>query len=686
MKNARTYLQLKNNICEDISTIPFFNSSKTGYRKYDEVLTSREASDEYNMKVDIVQMSPREYFEACADIFNNSLGAQLNQIKYDTQIFDDILSVYKNGESLFMPILDFTKPKAEQDGRHRMYVAAKLFGWDAKQPVAVFTVKDKNKAEDEINRTNELVIEHKLYRALHGFEGFTFDDINDFREVITHAINQEFNSNHVPIIFDETGTDYIVEVNGVSYYIDKDSITIGDGADNNVLLDKIEESLIEEYLIEDIASVKARYPKIDDETFMQILSIDPTYKKEVDSVGTYGKWLLDLYGRVGDSVFVSADELTNNLQWFDTNKRYLPTDKRDVNRLKTVRDLSELVSDSEVELSHRQQVRQAQKDRKNADINKDAKKVFEDDEWVVYIPETYAASCKLGQDTTWCTASTESVMYFRNYTKDGPLYININKKNREKYQFHFESEQFMDKNDEEIDIQSFFKENPSLAEFYASVGYEEYATDFYSVLDKWVVEHSVQNEGGKGRILELTTQEIISELESILRHIKDGNNVDAFYGISLVIKDVREVPHYLFNFITFKNIELNNITYVGSLSFDNCTCDNLIIKDVDKISGNAFRSINVKNTITIDNVGTMYMRAFNGEKYKKLIIKGYVKLMYLAFNEAPKNAEVIFEEHDGWYVKTSTNKEKEVPPEWFNDTKDGVDVILPRIYGNINAQ
>jgi hypothetical protein len=43
------------------------------------------------------------------------------------------------------------------------------------------------------------------------------------------------------------------------------------------------------------------------------------------------------------------------------------------------------------------------------------------------------------------------------------LYININKHNREeKYQFHFESDSFMDKDDEEIDIKEFFMDNPTL--------------------------------------------------------------------------------------------------------------------------------------------------------------------------------------------------------------------------------
>ena len=47
------------------------------------------------------------------------------------------------------------------------------------------------------------------------------------------------------------------------------------------------------------------------------------------------------------------------------------------------------------------------------------------------------------------------------------MYININKHNHsEKYQFHFESKQFMDKNDRSIDIYTFFEEYPKLEDFY----------------------------------------------------------------------------------------------------------------------------------------------------------------------------------------------------------------------------
>ena len=63
--------------------------------------------------------------------------------------------------------------------------------------------------------------------------------------------------------------------------------------------------------------------------------------------------------------------------------------------------------------------------------------------------EMYGVACDLGSGTSWCTATGNTKTWFDRYAKDGPLYIFIGP-NGEKYQFHYESEQYMDKNDRSI--------------------------------------------------------------------------------------------------------------------------------------------------------------------------------------------------------------------------------------------
>lgn len=77
--------------------------------------------------------------------------------------------------------------------------------------------------------------------------------------------------------------------------------------------------------------------------------------------------------------------------------------------------------------------------------------LYEDDDWLIVSPQSYEASCYWGKDTQWCTATRSSRMYYDSYTERGKLYININKKSGEKYQFHFESNSFMNSKDITID-------------------------------------------------------------------------------------------------------------------------------------------------------------------------------------------------------------------------------------------
>ena len=219
-------------------------------------------------------------------------------------------------------------------------------------------------------------------------------------------------------------------------------------------------------LYEDIESMKKYYPNIKDEDFLSLIELDPTYIPGSDVAGTYGKWLLSLAnaGRLDNKGHV-RDLLTR----FESEKKNLRN--KDIMSYRSLEAVDQMLDnpDSYVAQSHRQEVRQRQRDRRSVDLDKDAEKVYEDDKWEVWIPKTYAASCRLGQGAAWCTASTESDYYYNMYKNryGGDYYININKSNpEEKYQFHFESNQFMDKEDYEIDLRDFLDANPGLKEFY----------------------------------------------------------------------------------------------------------------------------------------------------------------------------------------------------------------------------
>jgi hypothetical protein len=115
----------------------------------------------------------------------------------------------------------------------------------------------------------------------------------------------------------------------------------------------------------------------------------------------------------------------------------------------------------------------------NVELEKSTESTFEvpEDAEVLYngplgllaIPKTEKASCELGSGTRWCTASSENNM-FQYYSKDEPLYI-WRDKNGKKYQFHWESMQFMDRQDRPIsdeEITYFRTKHPVLKKLFAA--------------------------------------------------------------------------------------------------------------------------------------------------------------------------------------------------------------------------
>ena len=232
----------------------------------------------------------------------------------------------------------------------------------------------------------------------------------------------------------------------------------------------ISESQFYSLILNEAASLDDIYVKyyngIDRDIFNQIVSSDPTWRSEKpDKMGKYGKWLLKLY-------------LTKNLKLEDLYKakEYLSyfikyngkIEIKDINRYGSLVDLYNVVKvfmdNPQMASSHNDEIRR---------IKEGAEKVYEDGEWMVIIPHTQEASCYYGKGTQWCTAAEESWNYFDQYNDQGNLYINIRKSDGEKFQFHFETDSFMDATDAPIE-----------GCIYEEIGMSEGLVTFYkSILD-----------------------------------------------------------------------------------------------------------------------------------------------------------------------------------------------------------
>ena len=205
-----------------------------------------------------------------------------------------------------------------------------------------------------------------------------------------------------------------------------------------------------------INSFCRNHPAIEDCTLKTLFMSDPTFKQTYRGsyTGRYGVWIGNMYAngyiKLGD-----IPELKAALATYDKNKSQLPP-------IKDCKSLSELI----------EWVKDLSDDfkavRNQSKAKADLEKVYEDDEWVVYVPHSHEAARRGGAGTCWCTAS-ENDYYYNMYSNQGPLYINIRKSDGVKFQFHFETNQFMNADDASVHLNE--------------IGLSEGIVDFYVKID-----------------------------------------------------------------------------------------------------------------------------------------------------------------------------------------------------------
>jgi hypothetical protein len=235
-------------------------------------------------------------------------------------------------------------------------------------------------------------------------------------------------------------------------------------------------------------------PKLSQKEFIDLVLADPTTRlNNVDietatpeelgkiKAGSYVPWLIKHYllpkteTNPGDysyerdvkrakSVFMEdLYKVTDDLKKFDRFKGRLDKEMRDINKL-TPDQLYDAVKDFDLTLATTTKA-----ERKSAPVHPGAKLVYDGDNWrVVEIEDKGVvgkeAACFYGgnnQETRWCT-SAPGASWFDRYIKDGPLYVVFNPNDTDvspmtglpktRYQFHFPSNQFMDKDDRQQDL------------------------------------------------------------------------------------------------------------------------------------------------------------------------------------------------------------------------------------------
>jgi hypothetical protein len=172
---------------------------------------------------------------------------------------------------------------------------------------------------------------------------------------------------------------------------------------------------------------------------------DPTPNKE------YSQSIAKMYSNGLSKLEDITSTLADYLVKFDRLKRrkkILPP-RNDFNRYRDLESFYDVVDEYPDE-----------EEAKPSEVKQNVKELYRDSKLIVTIPQDVEAACYYGQGTRWCTAGKNNNMY--NYYTQGnkPLYIIIPRQPaypNEKYQFHFESKQFMNEQDHQIGAEGMAK-------------------------------------------------------------------------------------------------------------------------------------------------------------------------------------------------------------------------------------
>jgi hypothetical protein len=153
---------------------------------------------------------------------------------------------------------------------------------------------------------------------------------------------------------------------------------------------------------------------------------------------------------------IHTQEAVANLKYwlekFFQMNRFIVQDKRDLNRVKDAEELGLVVKAA----TNDYEEYQAKKLHADAEVGTEF--LGEDDTFKVYIARNKGAACELGKGTQWCTSAPGLDFFNQYYKENDPLFVFINKQDpKEKYQFSYGSQQFMNKEDERVDDSVFLQ-------------------------------------------------------------------------------------------------------------------------------------------------------------------------------------------------------------------------------------
>ena len=174
----------------------FDNRTHTSF--YDDLISNpKRAEEKYNLKTKIVNMSPEEYYEECANkIFSTSVDSLKKSRATNKEALQEIEDIIVNHNTrVFLPYINYAEN--QQEGLHRMMVAAKLFGWNHKFPVLVVEYADDERAEKEKSAERTEEIERRIRKAIKDTLQYHFSDDDEVVSELEYHLDEYLDDEYI---------------------------------------------------------------------------------------------------------------------------------------------------------------------------------------------------------------------------------------------------------------------------------------------------------------------------------------------------------------------------------------------------------------------------------------------------------------------------------------------------------
>lgn len=241
----------------------------------------------------------------------------------------------------------------------------------------------------------------------------------------------------------------------------------------------------------------ATFNTIPQDVVRNLIMIDPTYKGG-DNVGKFFTWIANSY--LNDQSIANNPEQSKELLTIFKDNQNRFTQQTNLKQFQTIEQVKQFLSQQGM-LNQENDGDEISNGIDNAEVRQGTKVVLNGKSWLIIVPTNYAADRHWGADTSWCTAADNGGNYYNKYLEDygGQYYILINKNDdSEKYQFHFESRQFMDADDRQIGSQVYDLINfEELDKFFTQEIGEDWANKIEEEGDdyeeEWEIEDTFSN-------------------------------------------------------------------------------------------------------------------------------------------------------------------------------------------------